>query len=113
MRQAFFFHLCQHKVDEVGLGTALLLSHTQGQLTWTTPNRISSTLLFSPGTGPTLSNVAIGVRQIHFSLLLQTVKGRANSVLTYPVSVVTGATDINMDRGCGRVMDTDMDFESP
>ena len=81
----------------MGLGTALLLLHTQGQLTWTTPNRINSTLLLSPGTGPTLSNTAIGKGQVQFSLLLQTVKGRANSVLKYPVSVVTGATDINMD----------------
>lgn len=98
MRQAFFPHLCQHKVDEVGLGTALLLSHTQGQLTWTTPNRISSTLLFSPGTGPTLSNVAIGEGQVQFSLLLQTVKGRAKwQSRPTPTSVWPSVPTMSMD----------------
>lgn len=38
--------------------------------------------------------------------------GKVNSVLTYPVSVVTGATEINVTKAVARATGPDMAFDS-
>lgn len=104
-----FPHLCQHKGEE-GINSALLLSHAQGQLPCTAANRVSSTVLLSPGAGPSIPIIIVGERQVQFALVLQLVKGGLNLCICILSSVLTGAADIHMDRGTGRAVDADMAF---
>lgn len=65
-------------------------------------------MLLSPGAGPSIPIIIVGERQVQFALVLQPVKGGLNLCVRILSSVLTGATDINMDRGTGRAMDADM-----
>ena len=92
------------------MDSVLLLSHAQGQLPCTAANRVSSTVLLSPGAGPCIPIIIVGERQVQFALVLQPVKSGLNLCIRVLSSVVTGATDINTDRGTGRAKEADMVF---
>lgn len=79
------------------------LSHLKpsGQARPCLTNRVISLLLSKRGVGTSLSSASSGERRGQFSLMLQPVRGRTDSVQPYPPLpfVKSGVLDINTDRG--------------